>query len=656
MTSYEKELICPVCEDYFISPLVLPCQHNLCHKCAIKMMGTTQSQTEDADRSNSPSVGSVSSSSPLPSPKVDENSNTKIIPPLFYMPRRSKANKANSCTQSPTNTTSPLGRHERTRLPSNGSRPTSPYISSPTPDLPISPTSDTPDCFEETMSRRSVDGHCGSGSNSPCCPKRRSYGGTRRTRSSSGSPVVSPSLLKKTNKFDFGSTSSIGSDKSNSSKNSKMVISITMQKGTGARKEATKPTEIYCPTCDRHVRLGESGINRLFRNFTLQSIVDKYKRTAKKNTVIHCQHCKGSTPSEATRRCYDCNECYCSECFKNAHPWGTPRANHSYCAADNTRPKTIMCTEHTEERVGWYCDACQRPTCRVCKVTNVHHGHRMYAIKVTYSALKDKLKKHVNALQSKRDEIEGAIGKFETAVVNIEANAEMTNNCIVNGMDELRKLLDEKQASLIERVEKAKVEKLQGPVKRLQSLNAMLANTVLIEYAQEVLNEEEQACFVQSALPLIGRLEKLLKSFKQEQETIETEVDSQTVIDLSREKELVINIDFLQVPGTPAINTNTSTTYDGAIIVHWDRPLGGSIIDNYTMEYIKASEMSIPTSQQSPMTEVLELVWEVVTEIKDCNYSVDILDADTEYCFRVKAMNKAGCGPYSDIAIIKSPP
>lgn len=35
MENLEKQLICPVCLEMFSKPVViLPCQHNLCRKCA----------------------------------------------------------------------------------------------------------------------------------------------------------------------------------------------------------------------------------------------------------------------------------------------------------------------------------------------------------------------------------------------------------------------------------------------------------------------------------------------------------------------------------------------------------------------------------------------------------------------------------------------
>ncbi|KAL0201277.1 hypothetical protein M9458_004464, partial [Cirrhinus mrigala] len=35
MESLERQLICPICLEIFTKPVViLPCQHNLCRKCA----------------------------------------------------------------------------------------------------------------------------------------------------------------------------------------------------------------------------------------------------------------------------------------------------------------------------------------------------------------------------------------------------------------------------------------------------------------------------------------------------------------------------------------------------------------------------------------------------------------------------------------------
>lgn len=49
MESLEKQLICPICLEMFTKPVViLPCQHNLCRKCASDIFQVRTRTGEDA--------------------------------------------------------------------------------------------------------------------------------------------------------------------------------------------------------------------------------------------------------------------------------------------------------------------------------------------------------------------------------------------------------------------------------------------------------------------------------------------------------------------------------------------------------------------------------------------------------------------------------
>lgn len=77
----------------------------------------------------------------------------------------------------------------------------------------------------------------------------------------------------------------------------------------------------------------------LFRNFTLESIVERYRQAARAAVAIMCNVCKPPV-QEATKSCMDCKASFCNECFKMNHPWGTPKAQHEYVGpTTNFRPK-----------------------------------------------------------------------------------------------------------------------------------------------------------------------------------------------------------------------------------------------------------------------------------------------------------------------------
>ena len=110
----------------------------------------------------------------------------------------------------------------------------------------------------------------------------------------------------------------------------------------GWRRGSVTPrvTTFPCPGCQHDIDLGERGISMLFRNFTLESIVERYRQAARAATAIVCNMCKPPTQQEATKSCMDCKASYCNECFKLHHPWGTPKAQHEYVGpTTNFRPK-----------------------------------------------------------------------------------------------------------------------------------------------------------------------------------------------------------------------------------------------------------------------------------------------------------------------------
>lgn len=112
----------------------------------------------------------------------------------------------------------------------------------------------------------------------------------------------------------------------------------------GWRRGSVTPrvTAIPCPGCQHDIDLGERGISMLFRNFTLESIVERYRQAARAAVAIMCNICK-PPQQEATKSCMDCKASYCNECFKLHHPWGTPKAQHEYVGpTTNFRPKVSV--------------------------------------------------------------------------------------------------------------------------------------------------------------------------------------------------------------------------------------------------------------------------------------------------------------------------
>lgn len=50
----EKELLCPVCQEMYKQPLVLPCTHNVCQACAREVLGQQGYVGHGGDPSSEP--------------------------------------------------------------------------------------------------------------------------------------------------------------------------------------------------------------------------------------------------------------------------------------------------------------------------------------------------------------------------------------------------------------------------------------------------------------------------------------------------------------------------------------------------------------------------------------------------------------------------
>lgn len=66
----ERELICPACKELFTHPLILPCQHNVCHKCVKEILFAFEDSFADG--------GSESSNQSSPRIRISASSMDRI--------------------------------------------------------------------------------------------------------------------------------------------------------------------------------------------------------------------------------------------------------------------------------------------------------------------------------------------------------------------------------------------------------------------------------------------------------------------------------------------------------------------------------------------------------------------------------------------------
>ncbi|NXU55603.1 TRI36 ligase, partial [Turnix velox] len=451
----------------------------------------------------------------------------------------------------------------------------------------------------------------------------------------------------------FGFEDSFGDGGSESSCHSSPRIKISTpssdridrinRSGIRKRNSLTPRSSLFhCPGCQRDIDLGERGINGLFRNFTLETIVERYRQAARAAAAIMCDFCKPPA-QESTKSCMDCSASYCNECFKVHHPWGTLKAQHEYVGpTTNFRPKILMCPEHEMEKVNMYCEICRRPVCHLCKLGGSHANHRVTTMSTAYKTLKEKLSKDIEYLISKDIQVKAHITQLDLLLKETESNSERAKEEACQRFEKLYHVLEERKTAVlgaIEATKNLKMEKLQTQAEEYQGL---LENNGLVGYAQEVLKETDPSCFVQTAKQLHVRIQKATESLNSFRPAAETTFDG-FVVDTAKQEEILHDLSFhssgLEIP---EINEKQSKMYNEALI-SWECPRKTDSADIYVLEYHKLN-------REEEMT-----TWQ---EIKVCGKSqvISNLDDDSSYAFRVRGFKGSICSPWSREVTLRTPP
>ncbi|XP_055774709.1 E3 ubiquitin-protein ligase TRIM36-like isoform X2 [Salvelinus fontinalis] len=506
----ERELICPICKELFTHPLILPCQHSVCHKCVRELLLLNHEDSFDAG-SECSLPGSPGPRSRVPSPSMER-----------------------------------LDRLARSA----------------------------------TLQRRS-----------------------------------------------FGRRGSISSP--------------------GWRRGSVTPrvTTFPCPGCQHDVDLGERGMSMLFRNFTLESIVERYRQAARAAVAIMCNMCK-PPQQEATKSCMDCKASYCNECFKFHHPWGTPKAQHEYVGPTmNFRPKVLMCPEHEMEKVNMYCEVCRRPVCHLCKLGGSHANHKVTSMSSAYKILKEKLSKSIHYLISKEDQVRTQISHLEVLINETEENGKVAECGAYEHFDRLFQTLQERKSEMLNSIEQSRTRRLEQLRGQVEEYQGMLENSGLVGYAQEVLKETDQSCFVQTAKQLHTRIAKSTESLRTFHPAADPSFD-EFVLETSREETLLKELCFGGVPEPPIIDLSRSRVYNEGLLC-WQLAEDTLATDHQVLEYRRLG---------AEQDEEGVSLWRLTDRVYGPSTVVCDLEADSLYSFRVRSCRNSLYSPYSPEVTFHTPP
>uniref|UniRef100_A0A803Y735 Tripartite motif containing 36 n=1 Tax=Meleagris gallopavo TaxID=9103 RepID=A0A803Y735_MELGA len=413
-----------------------------------------------------------------------------------------------------------------------------------------------------------------------------------------------------------------GSESSNQSSPRFRISSASTDKidrisRSGRKRNSLTPrtTMFPCPGCLHDIDLGERGVNGLFRNFTLETIVERHRQAARAAIAIMCDFCK-PPPQESTKSCVDCSASYCNECFKVHHPWGTVKAQHEYVGPTTSiRLKILMCPEHEMEKVNMYCEICRRPVCHLCKLGGSHANHRITAMSTAYKTLKEKLSKDIEYLISKESQVKAHISQLGLLLKETECNGERAKEEASQSFEKLINILEEKKSAALRAIEVTK------------NLRLDKLRTQAEEYQAKQLHV---------------RIQKATESLKSFRPAAESSFED-FVVDTTKQEVILDDLSFysngLEIP---EINEEQCRMYNKAVI-SWESSGKTDSADMYVLQYRKRSR------------EEESMMWQEV-EVYNKSKVISDLDDDSSYTFRVRGYKGSICSSWSKEVILRTPP
>uniref|UniRef100_A0A8D2ZNR0 Tripartite motif containing 46b n=1 Tax=Scophthalmus maximus TaxID=52904 RepID=A0A8D2ZNR0_SCOMX len=423
------------------------------------------------------------------------------------------------------------------------------------------------------------------------------------------------------------------------------------------RKEGPPLVMMFpCAPCGRDVELGEKGLTDCLRNLTLERIVERYRHTVSLGSVaVMCQFCKPPQALEATKGCADCRSNFCNECFKLYHPWGTPRAQHEHIQPTlNFRPKVLTCPEHDQEKLQFYCRSCQRLLCPLCKLRRIHTGHKVLPVAQAYQALKEKITKEMNYILSNQDTVLAQITQLESAITQTEVNSVSAREQLAQSIRDLTAALAERHASLTQALEGARQKRGEALSAQVAERRGLMEHAGLMAFTQELLKETDQPCFVQAARQNHNRLNKAIENLQHFSLAADPSF-RHFQLDVSKELKLLTDLNFIQAPFAPVIDTQRTLAYD-QLFLCWRLPQDSAAAWHFCVEYRRRGVVPGGASRGGLRGGLARWGWQRLDEVSGTSAVIDRLEMDSVYVLRVKGCNKAGYGEYSEEVYLHTPP
>ncbi|MBN3298683.1 FSD1 protein, partial [Amia calva] len=266
--------------------------------------------------------------------------------------------------------------------------------------------------------------------------------------------------------------------------------------------------------------------------------------------------------------------------------------------------------------------------------------------------LQEDLHKMISTLALKNEEIQNFVCSLKQTLQNLEVNSSRVQEDLEKEFSSLYSVLDELKDNMVTRIKQERASRTYEVQSQLSACTkALESSEELLELANQTLCSSEMDGFNKAAKEIKDSV-TMAPAFRLSLKARASDSMSHLMVDFGPEREMLLALKFLPVPGTPEIIVPDCSVCDNSVHVVWTMPESDakidSKIDHYVLEYRR-------TNQQGPPRAREEHPWMVVEGIRETEHTLTGLRFDTRFMtFRVRACNKAVAGEFSEAITLET--
>lgn len=265
---------------------------------------------------------------------------------------------------------------------------------------------------------------------------------------------------------------------------------------------------IACPVCSAVTFVPEGG----FRvDQGLKALVEQHleqqKTTVRSMRQPTCGFCE---ERPAVKQCVTCDGVLCEECVQTSHG-KTFFKNHDIVdlgiaayGMGSAGVSEMMCTEHADEKLNFYCLDCCSVVCSRCILLGDHQDHQSTPISSACEDHREMLRSKLDRLAQREIGTVSLLEKLQAAELEVQKSARGQRNAIIREMDHLRELIEAKRRDLLSKSaleEKQKLVQLQSQVTRAEASLEQIRQ--MTQRAEGIASLSSEHSFLAVVLPVL---------------------------------------------------------------------------------------------------------------------------------------------------------